>query len=186
MNVSSDAMTETPAQEPVSNTERILGSRRRWLIIIAVVAVGICACVGVGVLTLGRTFMGINQEQAAIAPVIDAFMQAIQARDTNRAYQLFSTRAQRQTAIVDLEALTTEPNYVLFDGYQSAIIDSTNLSTIANIDPNLPQGIVATVNGTITYAGGIEGTFRATLEKENNVWRLHAINITVPPSKTLP
>jgi hypothetical protein len=162
--------------------------RRRWLIIVALVAVSLCACVGVGVgvFTMGRTLMQVNQEQAMITPVLDEFMQAMAARDTNRAYRLFSTRAQRQTAIADLEALTTGPNYVLFDGYQTVVIDSTNLSSMANTDPNVPQGVVANVNGTITYAGGVAGTFRATLEKEEGTWRLHAINITVPPSKTVP
>jgi hypothetical protein len=179
-------MTDIPAQEPGSNMEHVVPPRRRWLMIIALVAVGICACVGVGVFTVGRTFMGITQEQQTIAPVIDEFMQTMVARDTNRAYRLFSTRAQRQTAIADLEALTTGPNYVLFDGYQSVAIDSTNLSTIANVDPDVAQGIVATINGTVTYADGIAGTVRATLEKEAGTWRLHAINITVPPSKTLP
>jgi hypothetical protein len=179
-------MTDVPAQEPETNTVHISPPRRRWLIIIALVAVGICACVGVGVFTLGSTVMGISQEQAVITPIVDAFIQAMMARDTSRAYRLFSTRAQRQTAIADLEALTTGPNYVLFAGYQSVAIETTNLSTIANVDPNLPQGIVATVNGTITYADGVTGTVRATLEQEAGTWRLHAINITVPPSKTLP
>ncbi|MDZ4721948.1 MAG: hypothetical protein SH847_26095 [Roseiflexaceae bacterium] len=47
------------------------------------------------------------------------------------------------------------------------------------------QGLVATVIGTITYTGQITGSFRAILEKEAGVWQLDAINITVPPSKTL-
>jgi hypothetical protein len=112
-------------------------------------------------------------------------MRAMVARDVNGAYALFSTRAQRQTAIADLHALDTGANYVLFDGYQSLAIESTNITNSVNTNPDVPQGHVATVSGTITYTGSVTGSFRATLEQEAGTWRLDAINITVPPSKTL-
>jgi hypothetical protein len=74
---------------------------------------------------------------------------------------------------------------VLFDGYQSLAIESTNITNSVNTNPDVPQGHVATVSGTITYTGSVTGSFRATLEQEAGTWRLDAINITVPPSKTL-
>jgi len=160
-------------------------SRRNWLIVASVVAVVICACVGIGAFTIGRSILGISTEQTAITPVLDQFMQAMVARDSNRAYALFATRAQRQTALADLTQLYTGPNYVLFDGYQSLKIESTNITSGVNTNPDVPQGVVATVTGTISYSGQVTGSFRATLEKEAGVWRLDAINITVPPSKTL-
>jgi len=160
-------------------------SRRNLLIVISVVAVVICACVGIGAFTIGRGILGSVTEQAAITPVLDQFMQVMVARDSHRAYALFSTRAQRQTALADLTQLYTGPNYVLFDGYQSLTIESTNITSAVNTNPDVPQGLVVTVTGTITYTGQVTGSFRATLEKEAGIWRLDAINITVPPSKTL-
>ncbi len=182
--MSSPAPTPTPVDIPSPAT--LPRSRRTLLIIISLLSVGICACVGIGAFTIGRGILGISTEQATITPILNEFMQAIVARDADRAYRLFSTRAQRQTPIADIEALTTGPNYVLFDGYQSLKIDSTNISTVANTDPDVPQGLVATVSGSITYTGNVQGSFRGTLEKENGTWRLHAINITVPPSKAVP
>jgi hypothetical protein len=77
-------------------------------------------------------------------------------------------------------------SYVLFDGYQSVTIDTTNLTSAVNTNPDVPQGSVATVNGTVTYTGSVTGSFRATLEKEDGDWRLFLINVTVPPSKIQP
>jgi len=134
-------------------------------------------------MTIGRSILSISTEQAAITPVIDRFMQAMTQRDANAAYHLFSSRAQRQMPIADLTKLVDGPNYALFDGYQSITIDSTNLTSAINTNPDEPQGTVASVNGKVTYLGGVTGTFRATLEKEVDDWRLFFINVTVPPEK---
>jgi len=174
-----DGQIEAPTRAPLPR------SRRNLLIIISVIAVAICACVGIGAFTIGRGILGSVTEQSTITPVLDQCMQAIVARDSNRAYALFATRAQRQTAIADVATLFAGPNYVLFEGYQSLKIESTNITSSVNTNPDVPQGVVATVTGTISYSGQVTGSFRATLEQEARVWRLDAINITVPPSKTL-
>jgi hypothetical protein len=132
---------------------------------------------------IGRTMLSISSEQAAITPVVDRFMQAMAQRDANAAYQIFSSRAQRQTPLADMTKLLSGANYVLFDGYQSVAIDSTNLSNAINTDPDVPQGTVANVSGKVAYSGGVTGTFRATLEKEAGAWRLFSINVVVPPEK---
>jgi len=160
-------------------------SRLNLLIVISVIAVAICACAGIGVFTIGRDILGISTEQAAITPILDQFMQAAVAQDSPRAYALFSTRAQRQMPIAAIDTLTTGANAVLFEGYQSLTIESTNITNSVNTNPDVPQGHVATVSGTISYTGNVTGSFRATLEQEAGTWRLDAINITVPPSKTL-
>jgi hypothetical protein len=177
--------------EPLPNSQASLPTlpqppaRRNLLIIISVVAIAICACGGIAAFTIGRGILGITAEQTAMTPVLDQFMRAMVARDVTAAYALFSARAQRQTPIADLTALDTGANYVLFEGYQSLTIDSTNITNSVNTSPDQPQGQVATISGTITYANTITGSFRATLEKEAGTWRLDAINITVPPSKTV-
>jgi ABC-type arginine transport system ATPase subunit len=143
-------------------------------------------CIVLAVLVIGRGILSIATEQTAITPVIDRFMHLMNQRDDQAAYQLFSSRAQRQTPIADLRALLDEPNYVLFDGYQSTTIDATNLTSTVDINQDLPQGQVATVSGSVNYTDGTKGSFRATLEKENGDWRLFFINVTVPPSKMKP
>jgi hypothetical protein len=158
-------------------------SRRTLFIVLAVVAGVVLLCGILGAVTIGRAIFSISTEQATITPVIDRFMQAMSRRDTDAAYRIFSSRAQRQTPIADLEAMVEEPNYVLFEGYQSVAIQSTNLTSAINTDPDKPQGSVATVSGTVTYTDGTTGTFQATLEKESGEWRLFFINVTVPPGK---
>jgi len=143
-------------------------------------------CIVLVVFVIGRTLLSVSTEQTAITPVIDRFMHAMTQHDSQTAYRLFSSRAQRQTPLADLAKLTNEPNYVLFDGYQSVTIDTANLTSAINTNPDVPQGSVASVNGTVNYTGGVTGSFRATLEKEDGDWRLFFINVTVPPSKMTP
>lgn len=179
------APSESPSFSQLPGSDGKQRSRRTLFIVVSIIALSLCACVGIAALTIGRGILSLGTEQATITPVLDQFMQAMVSRDVNGAYALFSTRAQRQTPITDVETMFEGANYVLFEGYQSLTIESTNLSTNVNTDQDVPQGQVATVSGTITYAGDITGSFRATLEKEGGAWRLHAINITVPPSKAL-
>lgn len=68
-------------------------------------------------------------------------------------------------------------------GYEGAKVETTNLTRSVNTNQDIPQGQVATVTGTITYADSVQGTFRAVLEREDDAWKLFSINVTVPPSK---
>jgi hypothetical protein len=77
----------------------------------------------------------------------------------------------------------TGNNYVLFEGYESMMLTNLNLNAAFNTNPDLPQGTVAKAAGIVTYEGGIKGQVTATLEEEDGTWRLHQINVTVPPSK---
>jgi hypothetical protein len=161
-------------------------SRRTLWIILGSLSGLFVLCIVLAALVIGRNILSISTEQASITPVIDRFMHAMTQHDAQAAYRLFSSRAQRQTPLADLSTLLDGPNSVLFDGYQSVTIDSTNLTSAVNTNPDVPQGSVATVNGTVTYAGSVTGSFRATLEKEDGDWRLFFINVTVPPSKIQP
>jgi len=170
---------------PDANPPRTKSRRTLWIILASVSGV-LVLCIVLTALLIGRSILSISTEQAAITPVIDRFMQAMTQHDAQAAYRLFSTRAQRQTPIADLTTLLEGPNYVLFDGYQSVTIDATNLTSAVNTNPDVAQGSVANVNGTVSYTGGVSGSFRATLEKEDGDWRLFYINVTVPPSKMKP
>lgn len=180
-------MSSLPPPEPFrpgreANTEE---SRRMLWIILGSAACVVTLCAVLAIFGIGRSLLSIPTEQKAIAPVIDRFMKMMSQRDAHAAYRLFSSRAQRQTRIADLAALLEGSNYALFDGYKSSAIDGINLTRTMNTNQDVPQGLVATVSGSVSYADGAAGSFRATLEKEKGDWRLFFINVTVPPSKIL-
>lgn len=171
---------------PSAPTPSPSAAQRSWrpaLLVAGGVAGTLCLCVAVVALLIVRGVFAISQEQAAITPVLQEFMTAMEARNVDAAYALFSRRAQRQTPRASLEEMIIGENYVLFDGYDDVTLDVTNLTNSFNTNDDLPQGTVATVNGSITYTGDVKGSVRAVLEKEDGVWRFLSINITVPPSK---
>ncbi len=114
---------------------------------------------------------------------MDEFMSAMADKDAAKAYALFSIRSQRNTTLADVEKLLDGNNYILFEGYRSVTLRNLNLSAAFNSNPDLPQGTVAKVEGTVSYEGGFTGAFNAVLEQEGDKWRLFGINVTVPPDK---
>lgn len=128
----------------------------------------------------------VAQEKAPVRSVLDTFMNYMVANDVENAYALFSPRVRRQFSISKIQELTEGNNYVLFDGYQYLSIQNLTIGATVNINPDVPQGTVATATGMIMYKGGIQGTFNATLEKVDNKWQLDNINIMVPPGKDHP
>jgi hypothetical protein len=125
-------------------------------------------------------------EQAPVELILDTFMKDMEAKDVESAYTLFSPRSQRQTPITEVEKLIEGNNYAIFEGYQSLTVQNLNLTAAANTNPDMPQGTVANVTGTVSYEGGFTGTFNAVLEKVDGEWKLFNINITVPPDKFAP
>ena len=107
-------------------------------------------------------------------------------KDLEPAFELYSPRAQRQMTIADLDVLLQGNNYVLIEGYQSLQVVKLNIKAVANINPDLPQGIVAEVTGIVSYEDNFTGKFNAILEKVDGEWFLHYMNITVPPDKLGP
>ena len=122
-------------------------------------------------------------EREKIESTVAYFMSAMAAKNTEQAYTIFSTRAQRQTKLADLAKLLAGNNYALFDGYQSVSVANMNFTTGLNSNPDVPQGNVVTVNGTVKYSGGFTGRFDAVLEQENGEWRLDGVNVVVSPDK---
>jgi hypothetical protein len=176
----------TPIQETPVAVPRKNVTRNQVLIIVGLLLLIVCLCVG-GCLALGGVgAMTAIQEREPITQVLDQFMQAMAAEDTEQAFALFSSRAQRQMGKDNLDKLLEGNNYALFEGYLRLEIGNLNLSKGVNTNPDVPQGTVAKVNGTVHYEGGFTGSFDAILEKEEGVWRLDAININVPPDKIGP
>lgn len=163
---------------PAANTS----NKNIWITLGIIVAL-LCLC-SVLCLALGATGVGkIMVEKAPIETVLSTFMEDMEAKDVESAYALFSPRSQRQTPISDLEKMLQGNNYFLFEGYQSLSIQNINLTATANMDPDLPQGMVATVDGIISYEDSFTGQFYAVLEKVNGIWKIYNININVPPDK---
>ncbi len=156
--------------------------RGAWLIAGAVVA-GLCLCAGLCATALGTGIFKAFAERSKVESVLDQFMSAMAEQDTERAYELFSARARRNLTQADVESLLTGNNFVLFDGYRRLKVEAINLSVGFDTGPDGPQGTVASVQGTIDYAGGITGTFDAVLEQDEGQWRVYGINVSVPPAK---
>ena len=170
-----EVFTNPPAQpeKPKRNLKLIFG--------IAVVAVCACLTIGGAIVALGLN--KVSEEKAPVEAVLDDFMRDMLAEDVDAALELFSPRAQRQFSKTDLAALLAGNNYVLFEGYQSLTVGRLNIKAVANTDPDVAQGTVAEVTGTIAYENDFAGRFVATLEKVDGEWFLFFINITVPPDK---
>jgi len=186
MEASQDLPSQQPIPEqPVSPVGMLPAkkSRRPFVIVGCVLLVGLCLCLSICGIYFGSTIYQSIAERDNVAAVIDKFMVAMAAKDTNQAYALFSTRARRQFAISKLEDMIDGSNYALFDGYGKVEVLNINLGNYLNTNPDAPQGLVAKVDGKVTYRGGFAGTFQAVLEKEGDEWKLNSINVVVPPNK---
>jgi hypothetical protein len=174
-----------PADTDSSNVPK--KKRRTTVIVVAVVVVAVCLCSSICVVAGGWGIVtGIikaAQERDDVTAVIDQFMGEMEKKDAAAAYALFSTRAQRQMVLSNLEKLVEGSNYVIFDGYESVVVTNLSIKAAFNTNANAARGTIAEVAAVVTYEGGITGKLTAILEEEDGEWRLHNFNITVPPSK---
>jgi hypothetical protein len=157
-------------------------NRNLWIIlgvVAAVLCIGLVLCLGI----FGTSIVRVSLEREPVASVLDDYMNHMADRDAEGAYALFSPRAQRQIPLSKVRELIAGNNYMIFEGYLSLSISTLNLATAVNTNPDAPQGLVANVSGVVEYEGGIQGTFRGTLEKVDGKWMLDAMYVTVPPDK---
>jgi len=173
-------ITGTPPPAP-ANT-----SNRKVFIIGGVLLVFMCLCVGVTGLAIGAGMVEAFTETPKVEIVIDAYMIAMADQDAGKVYTLMSTRAKRHVSLADIEQLLVGNNYMVFEGYRSLAVTDFTINLTSDPDPDIPQGEVAEVQGMISYDGGFTGDFYAVLEKEGDEWRLHGINVNVPPDKFSP
>jgi len=163
----------SPPQKPKKKT---------WLIVGIVLGV-LLLCSIVCVAVFGTGMYKVYTEKGPVEAVLDTYMQHMANKDAESAYALFSPRAQRQIPISKIQEMLKGNNYFLFEGYQSLSVSNLNISAVANLNPDVPQGTVANITGVITFAGDIQGTCKGTLEKVDGAWMIDAIYITVPPDK---
>lgn len=81
-------------------------SRRTILLVLAgIVGLGVLGAVAC-VAFIGFTLFQINTQTPDVEKTVDEFMRAMNARQHEKAYALFSSRSRRQTPIQDLKKLT--------------------------------------------------------------------------------
>jgi hypothetical protein len=182
-----DPLQQVPSQ-PESNpttptTPQTQKSNRNIWIIAGIAAGIICLCSIACVALFGATIFKVFTEREPVGSVLDAYMRYMADKDAESAYALFSPRAQRQIPFSKVEEMLEGNNYFLFEGYQSLEVGNLNISATANANPDLPQGTVANVTGTITFEGDIQGTFNGVLEKVDDEWMIDSIYVSVPPNK---
>lgn len=159
---------------------------RNWFplfLVLAALGIATCVCVGLCIATMGSSLYAGITERDDIEQVLDRLMTAMEAKDSQTAYALFSVRAQRQWGIEELDKLLVHGNYVIFKNYRSLSLQNINISAAVNTNPDAPQGTVANVSAIIEYDDGFEGQMTAVLEKDGKEWRLFGFNVIVPPDK---
>jgi len=181
----SSSPQEIPPVPPVSTPlpAQPRKSNKKKLMIAGIVVAVLLLCSITCVLLYGAVLKKVNAEKAPIETVLGNYMQYMEDKDAESAYTLFSPRVQRQIPISDIENLLKGNNYILFEGYQSLSVSNLNVSATANMDPDLPQGTVATVTGDIFFEGNIHGSFNGILEKVGGIWMIYGMHVTVPPDK---
>lgn len=124
----------------------------------------------------------VSDAQDAAWELVDAYMRAMSNKDVPQAYALFSTHLQQVYSLSDVEGLLQGNNYGLFEGYESIEVDTVTVTSGFSTNPAVPM-TVAQVKGTVSYQGGVQGTFEANMELEDGQWRLSKVWIVVPPEK---
>jgi hypothetical protein len=87
--------------------------------------------------------------------------------------------AKRTIPQSKVQELIEGQNHSLFSDFERATI--TNIQVMTS-----PTRTVANVQGTVTYDGGVTGTFRGVVGREGDVWMIDGMHVTVPPSKLAP
>ena len=188
-----DELQSTPESQPQDSngTPDVISSppkkanKKLWILLgVVVCLIGCCSIICIAVIGLGVYSANKSvDERAPVMAVLDSYMRYMVARDAESAYALFSPRAKRQIPLSEIQAMFEGNNYILFDGYQSLTVTDFTITKGVNTNPDVPQGTVAKVSGTITYKGGFQGSFSSVLEKVDGTWQLDGISVVVPPSK---
>ena len=160
----------------------------RWLIIGLVGLLGVtCVCIGVVAVLVIRNMSLMPADMQAVEGQINQFMQAGMKHDADAAFALFSTRGQQKMTLPAIQKLFGHGSNPLFIGYQGLQTTSYHYRTSTDgdtdTDAGLPAGNFAILEGVLNYAGGVSGTFDATLEQVGSGWKLYNIQIGVPPDK---
>lgn len=160
-------------------------SNRIGFIIIGALLFSVCcisACAGIAGL-VGMGAVKVITEMPRVENVIDEYLCAMDGQDASKAYALLSNRTKRNVLLADIEDFLEGNNYKVFEGYREIALTNFTLSLTSDSNPDMPQGLVAVVDGMISYADGFTGDFTAVLEQEGEEWRLFSINVNAQADK---
>lgn len=175
---------QVPVEIPVPTSTTLPKKRLRTpLLVGGGLLAGICLCAALCAIVFGSSLLGVAAQKGDVAKVIDASMQAMSKKNANQAYSLFSKRAQKQVPISKVEEMLQGANFAIYDGYLNIEVASLTIGPQFNTNPDVPQGTVAKVAGTVSYEGGYKGQFQAILQQEGGEWKIDGINVTVSPQK---
>jgi len=157
---------------------------RKWFLLVGGTAILLILCIVLCAAVFTSSFTRTVTEKGDVEAVLDQFMTAMESKNAEGAYSLFSSRAKRQMRLIEIESWLSGSDFVLFEGYESLNVVALNIGPVYSTDDDQPQGTVARVSGSVKYIGGYEGGFQATLEKEAGEWKLDHIRVNAPPNKS--
>jgi hypothetical protein len=172
------SLSSSPFESPQSPPPQPR-SKAPWIILLVVVG-GIvlvpCICGGVLLGLAGRGISMAVTERANVEQVVNTYLQKMEDKDVAGAFALFSSVAQRKTPQSEVQRWVNGPDYGVFSDYKSATVSNIQIQSTTN-------RTMARVHGTVSYEGGVTGTFQAVVGREGDAWLIDGINVTVPPSK---
>lgn len=152
-------------------------SKGPWLILLAGGLLLVpCLCCGGCFVVAGRGISMAVTERANVEQVVNDYMQKMEDKDVAGAYSLFSPLAKRTIPQSKVQELTEGTNYSVFSDFERATISNIQIMTS-------PTRTVAKVNGTVSYKGGVSGTFQGVVGREGETWMIDGMHTNVPPSK---
>ena len=114
---------------------------------------------GVAIL-LGGILPPTLQFKAEIKPVIIEFVEAVGAKDVDRAYRCVPSGADKEELGDFINS-----NYPLFKGYEDVSISSSSVKSGADVT-------TGQISGSLVYANRAKRPFEASLVKEGEVWKI--------------
>jgi hypothetical protein len=152
-------------------------SKSPWLILLAGGLLLIpCLCCGGFLALAGRGVSMALTERGNVQKVVNDYLRKMDDKDAAGAYALFSPTARKSIPQSKIQELLEGQNYSVFSDFQSAIVTNIQIHST-------PSRTVAKVQGTVTYDGGVRGTFSGVVGREGDAWMIDGMNVTVPPSK---
>jgi hypothetical protein len=177
-----DSNIQTNPAPSIPNPPKKSNKAIIWIIIVCALCLGCITIIGVSVM-LAKGIKGLGNTSQEATTVIESYIRDMAAREYEPAYDLLCPKAQKKVSVEDLKKLTEGNNYELYDGFESISIVNFRSTQAFNTNPNLPQGDVLTLDGSVIYSDDFTGTFSATLEKVDGEWKIFSIFITIPPNK---
>ena len=165
MTTPTDGLDGLPPLSPVSSEPAKKGNRKRTILIVAAVVIGLVAVCTAGV---GYFFVGALNEADDVEAVTEDFMAAMSRDDFTTAYAYFSDDLQSEVSLARFsQELGGTPGYSDFVSLKRS-----------NWRKNWSNGSTTfTFQGDVTYLQGDHGVLDAVFVKEDGAWKFVSIYV---------